>query len=395
MNIKYVGSALLAGLLALFLSAGSALAQGQPQRQTPQPGDIPVPDKVFGWYEDQRIFIQTEVINTQMLPDEYDTAGGGTFRFGERFGNRVGNLIPVRFRIYLVKPAAGQREIEIEFPSLRDAPPRLTLQNVENQDWFVASPELLQKGESPISVREFRDARLDWGGKVYECSRMVEVTLVVQTFKDPRYRMNLWLEFTAALNALPGGGLDWKPMETPDFWVDLSRTADPGNDLSLGNTNLVPPARPLALAWVLIGGGAFVGLSVLVFWTTRYLRRNFGGLRSLDDQERLWHVLAPILKQRAVTLAGVKEAYELTVVDIVRILEAVNEFINATEENTVNVHAWTLEEFRQGVNNIKDGERWLHVVEPLRAVAGGVDKALLPDRYGRIIGMIREICPQP
>jgi hypothetical protein len=395
MNDKYMGTRLLAGLLALVLCAGNVFAQGQPQRQTPQPGDIPVPDKVFGWYENQRIFIQTEVINSHMLPDEYDTAGGGTYRFGERFGNRVGNLIPVRYRIYLVKPVGSQREIEVEFASLKDMPPRLTILNVENQDWYVASPEVLRKGEAPITIREFPNTRLEWGGKVYECSKMVEVTLVVQTFKDPRYRMNLWLEFTYAASALPGGGLDWKPMETPDFWVDLSKTADPGNDLSLGNTNMVPPARPAALAWSLIGGGSFIALSVIVFWSTRYLRRNFGGMRHLDDQERLWSVLAPILEARKVTVDGANEAYALTVVDIVRMLEGVNDFINATEENSVNVHAWTLEEFKGRTMELKDGARWLHIIEPLREVAGGVTKPLPADRYGRIVGMIREICPKP
>ena len=392
MKSKYMGSA-LACLLALFITAGNAMAQGQPQRQTPQPGDVPVPDKVMQWYEDGRIFVQVEVINSHMQPDEYDTSGGGTFRFGERFGNRVGNLIPVRFRIYLVKPKAGQREIEVEFASLRDLPPRLTIQNVENPDWYVASREVLGEGEQPLSVREFPGAKLEWGGNVFECSKMVEVTAVVQTFKDPRYRMNLWLEFTYALSELPGGGLDWRPMETPDFWVDLSRTADPGDDLSLGNTNLVPAARPLALAWVLIHGGSFIALTVGAFWLTRYLRRNFGGGRALDDQEKLWFVINPILAARKVAEAS-NAAYALTVVDIVHILDAINDFINATENHTVNVHAWTLAELKQRVHDVNDGPRWLAVIEPLRSVAGG-GKPLDPERYGRIVGMIAEICPQP
>lgn len=394
MNIKYMGARLLAFLLALTFSA-QAFGQGAPQRQTPQPGDVPVPDKVFGWYEDGRIFVQTEVINTHMLPDEYDTTGGGTFRFGERFGNRVGNLMPVRFRIYLIKPAAGQREVEVEFAGLRSAPPRLTIQQVENQDWFVASPEVLQPGESPIRIREFPNARLEWGGKVFECTKMVEVSVVVQTFKDPRYRMNLWLEFTYALSELPGGGLDWRPLETPDFWVDLSRTADPGDDLSIGNVNFVAPARPTALAWTLIGGGSFVALAICAFWATRYLRRNFGGLRSLDDQERLWAVLTPILERTAVVVEGAKEAFRLETNDLVAILDAVNDFINATEDGTVNTHAWTLEEFRRRTMDIKDGTRWMHVIEPLRMVANGGAEPLSADRYGRIVGMIREICPQP
>lgn len=394
MNRMYMGARLLTLVLALF-SAGQAFGQGAPQRQTPQPGDVPVPDKAFAWYEDGRIFVQTEVINSNMLPDEYDTSGGGTFRFGERFSNRVGNLIPVRFRIYLVKPTAGAREVEVDFAGLKSAPPRLTIQQVENQDWYVASPEVLQPGESPIRIREFPNARLDWGGKVFECSRMIEVSLVVQTCKDPRYRMNLWLEFTYALSSLPGGGLDWRPLETPDFWVDLSRTADPGDDLSLGNTNFVPPSRPTALAWGLIGAGCFVGLTVGAFWTTRYLRRTFGGLRSLDDQERLWAVLTPILEQRSVAVEGAKEAYALQTADLVAILDAVNDFINATENNTVNTHAWTLAEFAARTMDIKDGTRWMHVIEPLRNVASGGADALAPDRYGRIVGMIREICPQP
>jgi hypothetical protein len=354
-----------------------------------------VPDKVFGWYEDGRIFVQTEIINSHMQPDEYDTTGGGTFRFGERFGNRVGNLIPVRFRIYLVKPAPGKREVEVDFAGLKSAPPRLTIQQVENQDWFVASPEVLQPGESPLSIREFPNATLEWGGKVYECSKMVEVTAVVQTFKDPRYRMNLWLEFTYALSELPGGGLDWRPLETPDYWVDLSRTADPGDDLSIGNTNFVSAARPTALAWALIGGGAFVALTIGAFWGTRYLRRNFGGLRSLDDQERLWAVLTPILNKRRVEVPDGKEAYMLEKEDLLVILEAINAFINATEEGTVDVRAWTMEEFRAHVVDISDGTRWIKIIEPLRLVAGGGYDELKPERYGRLVRQIREICPQP
>lgn len=395
MNTNFTGNLLLAGVLAMVLCGGTALAQGQPQRPTPQPGDVPVPDKVFGWFENQRIFTQTEIINSHMQPDEYDTSGGGTYRFGERFGNRVGSLIPVRFRIYLLKPGDGERAIETDFASLREAQPRLTILNHENADWWVASREVPGPGESPVTIREFPNARLSWGGKIHECSKMVEITAVVQTFKDPRYRMNLWLEFTYATGELPGGGLDWKPLETPDYWVDLSRTADPGNDLSLGNRNPVPPARPAALAWSLIFAGSFIGLSILTFRLTRYLRHNFGGLRSLDDQERLWSVLSAILAERAVSVEGAREAYALTTPDIVCILEAVNDYINATEENTVNVHAWTLEEFTRRVMHIKDGTRWMHVIEPLRNVAGGASEALLPDRYGRIIATVREICPQP
>jgi len=91
------------------------------------------------------------------------------------------------------------------------------------------------------------------------------------------------------------------------------------------------------------------------------------------------------------------EAYALERADVKAILAAVHAFINATEEQTVNVSAWTLEEVRQRKLEIKDGDRWFHVIEPLRGILmeQGEGAALESDRYGRIVGMIREICPQP
>lgn len=379
---------LFACLVALALAESSAFAQQQPPPR--QPGNTPVPEKVFDWLphevplKDRRIYVETEIVT--QTSDHY---AGTTFPYGERFGNKVGNVIPVRFRIYLLKPKEGQQEIQMQFAPLMASPPRLTIVPVANPDWQLAHPLALQPGDKPLAIETTPDVTLHWGGKSYECSQMIEVTALVQTFKDPRYRMNLWLEFTYAATNLPGGGPDWRPAETADYWVDMSDVSDPGPQLSTGDTSQVGQLRPLVPGLLLIGvGGIF--LAPLVMLATKAARQRLAVVSRLDPAEELWHTLKPLLA--ATRLEGEEELYRFSQEQARAIVTACGAYILRTDE--VNVEAWTVEEMEERQDEITDGEAWLSVFKPLKRKVVQLGKKLTPASYARIVDRIRAICPE-
>jgi hypothetical protein len=380
-----------AALAALTLSGASAFAQ-QPR----QPGAVPVADKVFDWFpkeaplKDRRIYVEVEILTESTAHDQYDRLTGQNFRYGERFGNKVGNLIPVRFRIFLVKPPAGGEETTVQFAALSANPPRLTLLPVPNQDWHVANQAVLPAGEQPVSIVSVPNVVLDWGGKEYQCSQMIQVTALVQTFKDPRFRLNLWLEFTYAMSRLPGGGPDWRPLETPDFWVDLSSVADPGPQLSTGNTDEVEQLRPVMPAFVLIGVGALFALTPLIYWVTRFARRNLASVQALDPAEQLWRTLKPILSRSIVD--NNPRLYRISNQDVAAIVTAIGVYVFRTDG--VPINAWTVEELLERQDEIADGEQWYALLKPLKRRVVQLGKRLTPEAYGRIIAQIRQVCPE-
>lgn len=359
---------------------GLATEAGAQPRPPRQPGDIAVPDRVFGWYQDNRIFVEVMVVSR---PDALDHAFGISQPYvpGERFGNRVGHIIPVRFRIFIL---AGEGDVKLDFEALNASPPRLTVEAIENPDWHIARPEALNEGEQPLIINVRENAQLSWGGKLHPCTRMVQINALLQTMKDPRFRMNLWLEFKYAVGTLPGGAPDWRLIETPDYWVDLSRTADPGPDLSLGDRQPVRPQRPYPLAYTLLGAGLLLILTPAVYYGTRWLRRTFGAAGGLDPVELFWHTVRPVLKR--CRLPGAVEQYAFMKGDVDVIVAAVEKYLGTA--------AWPVEELWERRFEVADGERWYQVLEPLKRGVVQLGNELPPERYGEIVQLIRRLCPQ-
>lgn len=364
-------------LFSLCALASDAGAQPRPPRQ---PGDIAVPDRVFGWYENNRIFVEVMVVSR---PDELDHAFGIVQSYvpGERFGNRVGHVIPVRFRIFVLK---GEGDVRLNFEPLSASPPRLTEAALENPDWHLARKEALNEGEEPLIINVKEDTQLAWGGKLHPCARMVQINALVQTMKDPRFRMNLWLEFKYAVGNLPGGAPDWRLIETPDYWVDLSRTADPGPDLSLGDRQPVRPQRPYLLAYTLLAAGLLLIFTPAVYYGTRWLRRTFGAVGGLDPVELFWHTVRPVLKR--CRIPGAVEQYVFKKDDVAVIVAATEQYLGTA--------AWPIEELWERRFEVADGERWYQVLEPLKRGCLQLGKDLPPERLGEIVQLIRLLCPR-
>lgn len=378
--------------LALLCLGGATASAQQPR----QPGAVAVPDKVFDWYpkelplKDRRIYVEAEILTEANANDYYGRLTGQKFRYGERFGNKVGNLIPVRFRIFLVKPPEGGEETAVQLTGLASNPPRLTIQPVPNPDWHVANQAVLPTGEDPVSIVSVPNVVLEWGGREFECSRMIQVTALVQTFKDPRFRLNLWLELTYAMSRLPGGGPDWRPLETPDLWVDLSSVADPGPQLSTGNTDAVAQLTPVLPALVLIGIGSIFALTPLVFWSMRFARRYLASVNALDPAEEFWRTLKPILVRSMVD--NNPKLYKISNADVAAIVTAIGVYVFRTDGVAIN--AWTVEEVYERQDEISDGEQWFKLLKPLKRTVVQLGKRLTPQAYGKIVSRIRRICPE-
>jgi hypothetical protein len=362
---------------------------------------LPVADEVSGWYEHDRIYVHLSVVNDTKRDDidryiEQKLGISQKAFYAERWGNPVATLLPVRMRIFVVDAKPGQKPIQLNISTLSEVPPRLTIVPAENGDNWVVAKKAAVKGLNPLSMVTV-PAVLPWGAKTYN-TQMTQINVLLQTFKDPRKRIPLWLEFKYAADDLPGGGgPDWKAVNTPNWVIDLSPMADPGNDLPLGNLNPVAAKRPVVLAWSMIGIAVLVITFVGARRAVRYLKRRYPQSGGVDARELLWHTLRPILERTRCavgTADGVtRDGYALTADDVEVVLRAVATFVSSSEEG-VNVRAWTIDELEAKKFTYKDGDRWIHVLKPLKAVQLKLCEPLPPERYAALIAMVQELCPQ-
>ena len=379
---------LSAGRLIVALTIfAAAFSQSAARAQSPA-----VADEVSGWYEKDRIYVHLSFVN-DVKPDAIDdyiqrTTGGAPRPglYGERWGNPVGTVLPLRVRIFVVEPKPGQKPIQLDLSSLKEAPPRLTIEPQQNGDNWQVAYDRAVKGYVPLSVVTV-PCPLTWAGRSFS-TQLTQVNVLVQTFKDPRQRIPLWLEFKYTANDLPEGGPEWKAVTTPSWVVDMSTLADPGDDLPLGNSNLAVQKRPLLLGWTLIAVALIAYFFVLVRRGSRFLRRRFPQERPLDAREGLWHLLRPML-ERTKTESG----YALSLADVDSLLKAVAEFVSSGREG-VDVRTWSIDELDEKRYEYADGDRWCHVLKPLKAVQQQLCKPLTDQGYAAIVERIAQLCPE-
>lgn len=287
MRTSHILSAIFAG--ALLLLPGMAQAQqGPPPRLTPA-------ETKRAWHENRRILIEVTT-DSAFDPVQKGLRPGApaTFPFGEHFGIRIGNVVPLRIRVYSRLPEAdNQIPIQIDFTALKNG--RFSIDPMDDPDFVLANPEVLPEGEVPVTIGEPKVVELKLGDKTYP-AELREIRLYVQTFRMPQ-PMLFSLEFSYAAQPLGEGGLDWKRITTPDYVLSMSRTADDGQDLSTGNTALVDQRPPLVVGIFLLVLGTIWVVTPAAVYILRYARSHFMAEKNLDPEERAWLVLDPLFKK--------------------------------------------------------------------------------------------------
>jgi hypothetical protein len=380
-------------LLLLGLVTAMTALPGTAMAQAPNTG--PVPDEVDGWYENGRLYVNLTIMNDTRrddIDDAVDKALGMPRRalHGERFGNRIGTVVPVRIRYFVLDAKEGEKPLKLDISQLKASPPRLTFTPAPNGDnWIFANP-LSVKGWEPLQVVSM-PAVLPWGGHEFQ-TQMTQINCLVQTAKKDTNspnteRIPFWMEFKYAIDDLPGsGGPDWKAVNTPSWVIDMSPTADPGPQLSLGDLTYWKQDRPVVLGLVLIGLSVFAVSWVLV-------RRGLPALRGLvpggvmDASEELWRTLNPILER-----TKVEGGYEFNKRTARAVLDACLTYISHGTD--VNVKAFSYEQFTEEQHSYKDGALWRDVLTTLKAAGMGLNgKAgqIKPARAAELVKRIRII----
>lgn len=358
--------------------------------------NLPIPEKMFGWYESGRIYVELGPLNSnsQGAEDKWQGQPHG-FQHGTLFGNHIGSIIPMRVTFFIMDPRPGtdEKPIKMEFPALKAQPPRLTLEQVDKPDWRIAGPEALAQGEQAVTIKTKEGESFTWGGKTEKATR-IRIDLLVSTLKDPRMRIRFWLECTYAAKELPdGAGPDWQNVRTPLYPVSLSPIADTGPDLSIGNTSLVEQERPLLIGYILLGGGMAGLLLVLITTAGPMVRSRFARDNHLQEDELLWRQLRPVLAR---TKTG--EGYAFTRSDAGTVVGAIKIFFGTG--------SWSVEEHqqRQGQvdqlvpgNNVPGttGAMLYQIVAALQGEVVERQQDLTPARYAEIVTWIEALVPDP
>jgi hypothetical protein len=365
-------------VLAVALSAAAASAQA------PSPRVLPA-DVQRGWYADQRIFIEVMPANVAVpfTGSADGSTANSTYPHSEHFGNRLGDIIAMRVRIYSMEPlAANQRPVQFDFSALKAG--RLTIEPdpEKDPDWELADPLALAPGDKPISLPEtpLKVLLRTADGKEHQ-AELYDILLFVQTKRQP-VPMNFWLEFAYAAQVTPNGNLDWQRLSTPDFLVSASRTADAGRDLRMGNSNAVEQKRPLTLAVIALSFGSLLLLLPPAAMTIRALRKRFRYHRQDDPAETAWAVFAPIQTATRTADGG----YALTYEQVAAVVKALKDFAGIT---------CGVKQLQERRFEYDDGEELVAVLYPLEHGVLEEGAALSPKRYGELFERIEKLCPKP
>jgi len=361
--------------LCLLISAAHA--------QSPSTRALPAPIQ-RGWQADGRIFIEVGPL-TRLHTDKEGAvlADSASYRYGEHFANRLGDIIPMRVKIYCVLPQTEkERKVAIDFSALKAG--RLTVdQDPENNpDWSFADPSVLAANELPLYLPKeptVTTVTLESGAEAP--AEVWDITMFVQTKRQPQ-PMLFWFEFVAASEVTPNGSPDWKKLSTPDFIISQSRTADDGKDLSMGNTSQVAQQPPVRLGWAVIALGAVFVMVPISRYAIRAIRRRFAKGKQLDPAEKAWRVFGPVFAAGL----GEGELYTFTTVQVREIVSALKEFFG------IKYGVKQLQEHRF---DFDDGEALLAVLTALEHGVLECGAELSPERYTELVGRISKLCPQP
>jgi hypothetical protein len=365
------------------------------------------------WIANERIYMEVFVDNTQR-PGNNPEAPRSSVSHGEHYGNRLGDVIPMRIRIFCIMPnkdagaavvapapsATGNTPlpvIKLDFAALKQG--RLTIdQDPDNDpDWVFAKKESLGANESPLEMPEVptvvtivtpdgqkRDAEL-W-----------DLRLFVQTKRRPE-PMLFWMEFNYCAELNANGQKEFKRADTPDFIVSGSYTGDKGRDLEIGDTGVVDVERPLNLALLLAGVGATMILLPLGLIIVRAAQRALAKPASQAvTPAQVWAVIDPILEAPGVkTEAG----YCLDPDDVLKIVVTFKQYIGFN--GTASQFKGMIGEFDNGeliykvLDNLQYRVLEQEQISDARKAAGHSSPGLSDKRYGQLIAVIEQLIPRP
>lgn len=372
----FISSAALQRVMALFVllaldiqRGASCLAQTVPTSQM-----TPTPVK-REWMADRKLFVEVSTAKAEGA-GAYQPAIGWS---AENYAIRIGNVIPVKVRIYVIEPKAGETKAEVDFANLKAG--RLSIQPQPDPDFTVADAGLLPRGLMPITVGAPAPAVLKLGTAEYK-AEVHEVLVYVQTMRIPQ-PMVFTLEFRYAVKKLATGkGHDWQATRTPGYVLSMSRTADNGTDLSEGNTALAVHEPPIGLAALLILGGSALVLLVVINWAIGFCRERFMTVIEPDPEEIAWRKLFPIY-----SAARSSRGFAFTEAQVRQLVAIVLAY-----SGHVSLSADQLERLKFEDD---DGPLLFAILYPLMHGVLEVGQPLSDERYGEIVKHIAELIPEP
>jgi hypothetical protein len=362
-------SVILTGLLM------PVLAQAQ---TTPPPRSTPAEVK-RGWFENRRIMIEVRTDSAFAPTGEGLRQGApSTFPFGEHFGVRIGNVVPMRVNVFVLKPQNGERKIEVDFNPLKAG--RLSIDPDPDPDFRLASAALLPEGESPVSMAAAKDVKLQLGDNEYD-AELYEIRLYVQTMRQPQ-PMRFAIEFAYAASDV-NGAPDWKRIWSPDFILSMSKTADEGSDLSAGNTNYQAQNPPFAAGLFFVILGTIWVITPISFIAIRAIRRRLTSERLLDPEELAWLKLEPIFED-----ARVENGYSFNETHVRGVVGAVLEYVGKPTLTSRQLEALVYED--------DDGELLIAILRPLLegVMEGKLREPLSAESGARIVERIGQLIPK-
>ncbi len=370
MFIKSAAPVRVLALIALLVGASvSCLAQTVPTAQM-----TPTPTK-REWMADRKLFVEVSTGKGEG-PAAYEPAAGWS---AENYAIRIGNVVPVRVRIYVIEPKAGEAKAEVDFANLKAG--RLSIQPQPDPDFTVADASLLPLGVTPLSVAPPKAAVLKVGAVEYK-AQVHEIVAYVQTMRIPQ-PMVFTLEFRYAVKKLASGkGFDWQATRSPAYVLSMSRTADNGTDLSDGNTALAVAEPPVGIAIMLLVAGAALTLLVLINWLIGFVRARANAVIQIDPEMIAWRKLMP-LYSAARTGKGFRFT-EAQVRQLVAIVLAYSGYVSLSAEQLDRL------KFEDD-----DGQLLYAILYPLMHGVLEVGQPLSDERYGEIVIHIASLIPQP
>jgi len=367
-------------VLALLAFSGGAAQQAQAQQK-----GRALPNKSQrAWLVKDRLYVEVAVTNAIDPDPTYDPSKAQSFPYGEHFANRLGDVIPIRVRIFAVHPEDDKHQpVALDFNTLKAG--RLTKDpDPENDpDWVLADKTALAAGESPLALPEKpQTVTIRTPDGKDRTADLWDIKLFVQTKRRPD-PMLFWLEFAYATETTPNGVLDWQLASTPDFIISQSKTADNGNDLCMGNTSTISqnPSRVLGLLL------CSLGLVLVLVPAGRFLARKLHPLlfrKPLIDKEAdTWKALDAVLNGEG---KRTTKGYALTQLDVAAVVAAVKGYYGITYGVT------DLYERRFAVDDGEELYKLLYVLEHGVLENGAV---LSEEDFGKQVARIDKLVPRP
>ncbi len=264
--------ACLALLVGAF--AGNVAAQAPPTGAGSE--ELSPANPVRKWVESRRILVEV---------------GSGTdhsrlqYRFGRHFGHRIGDIVPVELRIYLLPTSRAEaREVQLDFEALLSG--SLSLELRSDPDFEMVRLPGLDGKPGPWAQISRKQEQVSLKAGETTTVDVYTVAMLVRTFR-PQQAMPLTIELAYALEKRPDGKTwDWKPLSCPAFVITRSPTADNGTDLLSGDTSLQEQEALLLPYPLIFFGGTLLSLP-LAFLTLRLLRWLIPP-KVLDPEEIAW-----------------------------------------------------------------------------------------------------------